>query len=400
MATINIEYGKMKQDGSRTVYIRLCINSTNKRMPTPYVLDKNEYRTYPDGRVKITNNEKYFAIQDMFNEYHAKLLAYLRDQPFSTIKADDLFKLLARKNSCEVQESDFIKWANEWLAINKPKDIKNYNTTLRTICKFTGRQTLMFCELDYNFLKKLCAFLKDRPRACSHYLALIRHLYREACAEFNTDRDFVLTPNLFERFKIPRQKPAGQRALELDVVRRVFAYEPKGQREMLAKDMCMLSFCLMGTNSADLFAITDYRLGVICYDRAKTKDRRADNAHIEIDVHPVIQPLIEKYKSEKGLRLFNFSENYYCAAQFNKSINQGLKQISEALGLPKMQFYQFRHSWASIARNDLGIDAYTVDKALNHVNSEHVMLDIYVKRSYKAINEANKKVIDYVFNYN
>lgn len=397
MATFNIEYGKIRQDGSRIAYIRLCINSTSKRMPVPYVLEKNEYKVYPDGRVKVTNNEKYFAIQDMFNEYHAKLLTYLRDQPFSNIDAENLFMLLARKEHNEIQEMDFLKWAKEWLAFNKPKDINNYKTALNTIVKFTGKQTLMFCELDYMFLKRLCAFLKDRPRACSQYLSLIRHLYKEACAEFNTDREFALSPNLFERFKVPKQKPAGQRALEVDVLRKFFAYEPKGQREILAKDACMLSFCLMGTNSVDLFAITDYRPGVICYDRTKTKDRRPDNAHIEIDVHPLILPLIEKYRSNKGLRLFNFSENYYCANQFNKSINQGLKQISEAIGLPKIQFYQFRHSWASIARNELNIDAYTVDKALNHINSDFTMLDLYVKRNYKAINEANKRVIEYVF---
>lgn len=59
MDKINIEYGKMKQDGSRTVYIRLCINSTNKRMPTPYVLAKNEYKKYPDTTFQILTINHY-----------------------------------------------------------------------------------------------------------------------------------------------------------------------------------------------------------------------------------------------------------------------------------------------------------------------------------------------------
>ena len=256
----------------------------------------------------------------------------------------------------------------------------------------------MFCELDYMFLKRYSAWLKDKPRALTLYLGCIRHLYKEACLEFNTEREAVLSPMLFERFKIPRQKPVGQRALELDEVRKVFAYQPTMKRDELARDVVILSFCLMGTNSVDLFAAKEVKEGVICYDRAKTKDRRYDNAHIEIDIHPVIQPIIEKYKSSTGKRVFNFSEKYSCPSQFNKNVNIGLKIIGEALGIDRLQFYQFRHSWASIARNELDIDAYTVDKALNHVSRDLSMLDVYVKKSYKAINEANRKVIDFVFN--
>ena len=51
---------------------------------------------------------------------------------------------------------------------------------------------------------------------------------------------------------------------------------------------------------------------------------------------------------------------------------------------------------ATIARNELGIDKATVDEMLNHVGSNRIA-DIYIKKDYKQINLANKKVVDYVF---
>ena len=60
-------------------------------------------------------------------------------------------------------------------------------------------------------------------------------------------------------------------------------------------------------------------------------------------------------------------------------------------------FYSARHSWATIARNDCGIDKGTVNDALVHVDREMSITDLYIKKDYRLINEANKKVIEYVF---
>ena len=73
-----------------------------------------------------------------------------------------------------------------------------------------------------------------------------------------------------------------------------------------------------------------------------------------------------------------------------------LRRIREYLGWETLQFYQFRHSMATIARNELGIDKATVDEMLNHVGGNRIA-DIYIKKDYKQINIANKKVVDYVF---
>ena len=53
------------------------------------------------------------------------------------------------------------------------------------------------------------------------------------------------------------------------------------------------------------------------------------------------------------------------------------------MGIESLTFYQFRHTWASIARNELGASAYDVEEALNHKSRDNSLLDIYVKKDFK-----------------
>ena len=190
----------------------------------------------------------------------------------------------------------------------------------------------------------------------------------------------------------------GQRSIPLELLKKIIAFEGTGRAE-LARDCFVLSFLTMGMNSADMYD-NDAKLikGRICYHRKKTRDRRADDAYIEVVVQPEMKELIKKYRGTS--RLFDFSKHYSNESQFNRAINIGLKAIESSIGeesVHALQFYQARHTWASIARNDLGIDAYTIDSALNHLNDDLRLLDVYVKKDFTQINAANRKVIDYVF---
>lgn len=161
----------------------------------------------------------------------------------------------------------------------------------------------------------------------------------------------------------------------------------------LARDCYALSFFLMGMNSVDLYQCSIYKKGVLKYDRAKTRDRRNDNAHIEIIVPEIIKPLMRKYADSS--RVFSFHKMYSNPANFNKNINIGLHQLAEELKIERFDFYSARHTWASIARNKLGIDKFTIHEALNHI-SQLDITDIYIQKDFTNINNANKKIVEYI----
>ena len=135
----------------------------------------------------------------------------------------------------------------------------------------------------------------------------------------------------------------------------------------------------------------------IVYYRSKTKDRRLDQAKMEVVVPKMVLPIIEKYRDHTGQRLFNFYQLYRDHKAFNKAINKGLKEIGELLHIDDLEYYAARHSWATIAINKCNIDKYTVHAALNHVDESMRVTDIYIERDFENENKANAKVVKYVF---
>ena len=209
----------------------------------------------------------------------------------------------------------------------------------------------------------------------------------------------------FAHISIPKQEATRKRALTAELVGKISQLKDKSvckgihhtNRYNLAKDMFVLSFCLIGMNSVDIYNAKEIVDGRIIYNRTKTTDRRIDEARMEVEVPQMVLPIIEKYRDKSGRRLFNFHRDYCDYKAFNKAINKGLKQIGAELGIDDLEFYAARHSWATLALNKCKIDKYTVHVALNHVDNSMKVTDIYIERDFVNENEANKKVLKYVF---
>ena len=395
MAKLSIEYGKIKKDGSRAVMIRLVSGKTQKHIPTQVVLDKCDYKEYRDGRIKVTNNSKYFDIEDFLSGLQTKVNEVMRSNYGLTLTAEQILNYIFKPTKNDVRKMNFFDFGFKCVENAKMKSKLNYYCALRSLQKFCKSTYLPFGDITVEFLTRYCNSLSHLRRAQSQYLAAIRHIYNQAALQFNTDDDIILSPYLFVRFKVPKQKPAGQRALSIGQLREFFTYTAQTKNEQLAKDCALLSLCLCGTNLIDLYNATKYNGGYLCYERAKTKDHRDDNAHIEILVDERIKYLFKKYESKNGDKVFDFGDfaNY---ETFYKAVLVGILSIRDKLKWDMLQFYQFRHSMATIARNELGIDKGTVDEMLNHVGSNRIA-DIYIKKDYRQINIANKKVVDYLF---
>lgn len=84
-------------------------------------------------------------------------------------------------------------------------------------------------------------------------------------------------------------------------------------------------------------------------------------------------------------------------SDLNRSINIGLKQIGEELGIDNLQFYSARHSFATIAANDVKIDRYTINLMLNHTDNSMKVTELYIREDFSQINEANSRLLEYVF---
>ena len=420
MLTIKAEIkrSELKVDGTYNVKIRFTLDRKVKRLST------NLFVTQQD----LTKSLKFKEDTSIKREVD-RLVLYYREQCLKLqldqnhYSLDEIIEFLIGEQEKQ-QTIDFIKFSREWIASATIKGAPNYTTAINALVRFVGKEELDINLITLEFLEQFKAFLigeRDARtkklmqqgkrvtsnRTLSLYLVSIKKLFSEAKRKFNKkDKNLILIPNSpFEDFKIPKQEATRKRAISVDIIKKLWKLPYKDMKKgykstcryNLAKDCFILSFCLMGINSADLYNATEMKGNTIVYNRTKTKARRLDGAKMMVDIPKIVQPLIDKYKDSTGKRLFNFYQFYGDEKTFNKAINSGLKEIGSILEVDDLEYYAARHSWATIALNKVGIDKYTVHSALNHIDEAMKVTDIYIERDFKIENEANSKVLKYVF---
>lgn len=398
MPTFKVEIGKKKEDGTAKVMILVRHNGGRKRMQTGIVLGPKDFSR--NGKIK--NQEIIDELDGIVLQYRKK--ANAMSSRLSSIGVDSLVDLLSFDDTCTL---DFIEIFKLYIEENKEKkSIRNYKSALNSFIGFLGKDKLDFQDFGSLLLRRYMEHV-GYGRSLSLYVGALRHVHSWAMERYNNEEIGVIPIKFspFKKVKIPKYVSTRKRALDSDVIRRI-AMLPymedtgkNGKRCLfnLAKDCFILSFGLIGMNSADLYDAGIYADNTITYFRSKTRDRRSDRAEISIYVQDIMKRLFEKYKDGTGKKVFVFHEMYSSAAIFNRAINKGLKQVGEMVGISDLEFYAARHSWATIARNDLHIDKFTIHEALNHVDKDMQITDIYIKKDFSNINSANRKVLDLVF---
>ena len=420
MLTIKAEIKKseLKVDGTYNVKIRFTLDRKVKRLST------NLFITSKD----LTKSLK-FKEDTSIKRAIDRLVLYYREQCFKLqldqnhYSLDEIIEFLNGEQEKQ-QTIDFIKFSREWIASTTIKGAPNYTTAINALVRFIGKEELDINLITLDFLESFKAFLnKEREirtkrlmqqgkrvpsnRSLSLYLISIKKLFNEAKKKYNKkEKNLILIPNSpFMELEIPKQEATRKRAISADIIKKLWKLPYKDMKKgykstchyNLAKDCFILSFCLMGINSADLYNATEMEGYTIVYNRTKTKDRRLDKAQMKVDIPRLILPLVEKYKDKTGKRLFNFYQYYADEKDFNKAINYGLKEICTILEIDDLEYYAARHSLATIALNKAGIDKYIVHAALNHIDDAMKVTDIYIERDFVNENKANTKVAKYVF---
>lgn len=419
MLTINAEIKKdgLRSDGTYNVKLRFTLDRKMRRLSTSlFVTSKDltkEFKIKQNSPIKQEIDSLIRSYQERCAKLQVELNHYTIDEVMDYLDGEYQ----------KQQIIDFIQFGREWIASTTIKGAPNYTTAINALVRFIGKEELDINLVTSDFLEQFKLFLnKERDarikklkqqgkrvtsnRTLSLYLISIKKLFNEAKKKYNKpDKNLILIPHSpFENFEIPKQEATRKRAISADIIKKVWKLPYKDMKKgykstcryNLAKDCFIISFCLMGINSADLYNATEMKDSTIIYNRTKTKDRRLDGAKMMVDIPNIVQPIIDKYRDKTGKRLFNFYQ-YYCNEKaFNKAINYGLKEIGTILNIEDLEYYAARHSWATIALNKVGIDKYIVHAALNHIDDSMKVTDIYIERDFVNENKANAKVVRYV----
>lgn len=396
MATFKATIFKDRQRPDKTWNVVIRFTHTRKVRyisTTMYVTRKDITASF-----KIKNANVLDRCNELIKTYRERISEL--NLEFNDIDIDTIVSYLKQKK--DKRGISFTDFANKWIYSSTIKGIKNYKTALNALYAFVGRDNILCEEINVKTMKAFENALKDRPRAQSLYPNCIKTIFNAVREYYNDeDNDIIRIKHSLDKYKPVEQNVAEKRALDVETIRRIFALpydnirvKGKSSRHDMALDCFRLSFCLMGMNSADLYYADRLEDNTIIYDRVKTKDRRRDKAEIHVKITDYIKPLVEKYKGKN--HVFNFSERFATMESFNRAINIGLKEVGKELGIERLQFYAARHSMATIAVNDVKISKYIVNDMLNHTDQSLRITELYIKKDFSHINEANVKLLDYI----
>lgn len=282
-----------------------------------------------------------------------------------------------------------------------------YEATLKKMQEFDGRlSTLSFDMITKAWLSRFNEYLIRQGLAKN-----TRNIhFRNIRAVFNDAIDNELTAHYpLRKFDMSPEQTV-KRSLSVERLRELLAYpvEPWQRRYV---DYFKLTFLLIGINPVDLLSCEPgaYQEGRLVYQRAKT------GRWYNLKVEPEAAELLEQYRGEA--LLVSFAEGRTSYRNFTGKCDKGLKAVGTSeqvpnpawkpgsqkhryhvrhvTAFPGLSVYWARHTWATIAYS-LDIPDETIAAALGHGHGNRTTA-IYIDKSIARVDEANRRVIDWVF---
>lgn len=309
-------------------------------------------------------------------------------------------ELLLKKQKEESEKRNFCKHYYQYYSdIENAGTQKLYSWTLSKIYEYCGLKNINTESLEFENINK--KWLEDFEKYCLQtekqntvaiHLRNIRTVFNDAIDEE------ITTCYPFRKFKILTEE-SRDKSYTSKELRAFFDYKCYDGLEQEALDIFKLMFCLIGINCIDLAYLDNNGKDRIEYYRAKT------HKFYSIKIEKEALEIIQKYKgSEHLLNILERCPNY--KTYFNrigKTLRKigkirvaGKKSIGKAI-LPEVCTGSARTSWATIAQEELNIPREVIAAALGHHTVD--VTTTYLRTDWKKkVDEANRKVLDLVFN--
>lgn len=396
MASFKAVVKTRRKNGEWPVYVRLTHNRRTRLVRTGLVAVDSDLRKKEihNGRILDQVNALIKVMRERVNAYGVGLLE---------LSVDVVERIATRPDTFD---RNFLAYCRHYVETLEAEGRGNTATIYRFAAKsledYVRRDFLDYSDITSQLMTEYLKYLRERGKTLSSkYFNCISTMFKNAKRELNDPDSGTIRIEGDPFFKVKADKMPMTRKKALppsDIVRIMELPDEGGRKSMrdLARDVFLLSFYLVGMNAVDLYSATHLKDGYLEYERTKTKTRRADRAFTRIQIQSEAVELMEKYKDPTGERVFNFHRNYSTVHSFNAVLGRGCAAMGEALGIEGLTMYAARHSWATIAVNDCGIDIYTVEKALIHKPVGLAVTEIYIKPDYSLIDKANRRVLDVV----
>ncbi len=345
---------------------------------------------------KFSNSEpnyrpKNVRLRDMLNKVE-KIIFEMEESGKNSVSNKVLKDIIENKLFGNNVGVTFIDYLDKFIEMKDKWGTKKvYVETRKKIEMFDPNATFQTINLEW--LSRFENWMKESGCGVNYTGKQLRNI--RAVFNYAIDNE-VTTLYPFRRFKIKKEETV-KRSLSVEDLRELKDYDVQEYQKKY-RDIFMLMFYLRGINAVDLFNLPPLVGNKIVYRRAKT------NRLYELKVEPEAMEIIQRYKGENYmLDVLDIYKNYL---DFLHHLNTALQKIGDVKRVgrggkkeitprfPGISSYWSRHTWATIAAS-LDIPKETIAAALGH--GGNTVTDIYIDFDRRKVDEANRKVIDYVF---
>ncbi len=406
MASTNLYLDKRRAKKDGTYPLRININKDGKNSYISLNISLlPEHWDAKASKVVGRTDKSYYdtLIHGYKQQIDNCILDILHNRKIRNLTADQLKRMVVSElfpeSGKKVDTNSFSYVYGQFTERHDTKRTKEiYKATYVHLQKYLGDnlERLYFEDISKEWLEDFDRYLMQTVPSKNARNIHIRNIR----AVFNYAIDKNITTNYpFRQFSI-KNVATPKRSLTLEQLRTLFNYPCEDWQQQYV-DMFKLSFFLCGINVIDLFNLNKISNdGRIEYYRAKT------HKFYSIKVEPEAMEIINKYRGEKNL--LNMADRYKNYKDYAQRLNNTVMHIGEYKRVgrggkkvytplfPDITTYWMRHTWASIAA-ELDIPDDTISRALGHsITSGARVTQVYINFNNKKIDEANRRVLDYV----
>lgn len=386
-------------DGEAPLKIAIAHNLKTAYIPTGKRILKSQW---DKDRQAVINHEN----RKELNSFLRSMLAFVEREMMkleslglargkSAVEVKDMIlcelnpDIRAKKES----EKSFLFRLKRFASIKKGQTKDSYEWTIKKLMEFDANLAARsFDDISHDYLQDFVNHYKDLSvNSRGILLRNIRAVFNDAI-----DAD-ITTSYPFRRFSIKSENTCNDNVLTARELRILMETDSKQENEY--RDMFLLMIYLRGINSVDLFSARWSQVvnGRLEYRRSKV------GTLFSVKIEPEAMEIINRYKGKEYL--LNPLERYNNYRCYQHHMNDGLKRIGAKRGkcnkivgdgmFPKLTSNWARHTWATIAA-EIDIPDPTITLGMGHSVAGHRVTAIYINRDMKKVDDANRKIIDYI----
>lgn len=361
-----LKSGRLKEDGTATIYARIRLDrdnkmelTTNKSIAPEYWHDSGKVVKHPDSK---QINKHLEAFKSKINSAYSELFIAKQDISLDAIKAIVLGEPVTPKHTLLSVAQEHDTHFKSMLGIKySAGSYKNYKTTLKYLIEFvpihTGKQDISLTGVDYKFCEAFFSYLTTK-KDC-HTNGANKQLQRlKKIVNYAIKLGYIST-NPMATYTLEFE-PVNKVALTLSEIERIGRLDIQRVTLRQVRDVFLMQ-CYTGLSYADLKRLSACHLsraenGVfwIRMERQKTK------VSFAIPLLPQALGLLQIYMPEQP------TDNALFPVLSNQKMNENLKVIQELGGISKhLTTHLARHSFATVALSN-GVPIETVSRLLGH----------------------------------